>query len=167
MNGRQTNDCLFSSHGHQKQFNVQSFFLKAIRRILASSEPPDNMTSLTTLPATPSSTEIACKWTNHSRVAHCHRELWKKLGELVSGYDDGERLTVSYAARGIESCVYPTVLCLLRVSFLLRWENFPRALMSSEPWALQIDVIWVEEVTLGMYSGCGAIIGVIHRVALE
>lgn len=49
----------------------------------------------------------------------------EKLGELVSSYDDGEQLTVSYAAREIQSCVYPTVLCLLRMSFCFDERTFP------------------------------------------
>ena len=47
------------------------------------------------------------------------------MGELVSSYDDGEQLTVSYAAREIRSCVYPTVLCLLRMSFCFDERTFP------------------------------------------
>lgn len=69
------------------------------------------------------------------------------MGELVSSYDDGGQLTVSYTAREIQSCVYPTVLCLLRMSFCFNKKKLPKGLMSLEPLAFQIDVISAEKVS--------------------
>lgn len=64
------------------------------------------------------------------------------MDELVSSYDDGGQLTVSYAAREIQSCVYPTVLCLSASV-----EELSTCLMSLETSGFWNDAIWVEEVT--------------------
>lgn len=73
----------------------------------------------------------------------------KKMGELVSSYDDGGKLTVGYTAREIQNCVYPTVLCLL-ACLSASVEKLSTGLMSLEPSVFYTDVTWAERVTFKM-----------------
>lgn len=67
----------------------------------------------------------------------------EKMDELGSSYNDRGELAVSCAVREIQSCVYPTVLCFLHMSFCLSAKLFH----CFNEFGDFSDAIWGEEVT--------------------
>lgn len=107
--------------------------------------------------------EIRCKWTNHLRFAHCCRERGeRKKTRWVSKQLWWWRATDS-ETRETQSCVYPTVLCLLVVSFCLDGRTFPKL---NDFGALGILDWWDlgGGVNFGNVFGSCIIIGVIYRL---